>query len=414
MPIVNALRVGVALLLVAPHVTGQDYSDPKVVVRSYAGSGFYGFLDGKGTATMFNKPADVVAAPSGNLFVWDEENRCIRRIDPQVNVTTFVGGALNCYPPPGSGSNVCIAISDLQIDPKQNLLARSYDWGTGKKLLRIDQDSSAHLTNSWPNFTGDLCFEAAGTGYYTDSVGNRVYVIRTNGVVEILAGSGNMGSRDGTGIFSSFFGPGPIAVNSSGEIYLYDGGNRLIRKITPSGEVSTIAGKLGVYTPSDGYGTNASMLVYGMVFDTKDNLIMACGKSVRMMDPTGKVTTIAGSFTDAGFVDGGAADARFAFACSVCVVGNTIFVADRDNHVIRSIVAPSGPEPDTADLSIGLYPGITLASGSIGRRYSIQTSADAQSWLPTATITVDKLPFLWLDTNAVGQSNRFYRALLLP
>src|SRR5712692_2238852 len=81
----------------------QNYDTNNVVVQTFAGSGFYGYFDGKGTQTMFNGPSAVVADSSGNLFVADTGNGRIRKITPDGTVSTFVGGGNSQT---GYGTNV--------------------------------------------------------------------------------------------------------------------------------------------------------------------------------------------------------------------------------------------------------------------------------------------------------------------
>src|SRR5713226_10023578 len=83
----------------------QNYDTNNVVVQTFAGSGFYGYFDGKGTQTMFSGPYSVVADSSGNLFVSDQGNSRIRKITPDGTVSTFAGGGTQ---PTGYGTNVAL------------------------------------------------------------------------------------------------------------------------------------------------------------------------------------------------------------------------------------------------------------------------------------------------------------------
>src|SRR6266436_1190525 len=83
----------------------QNYDTNNVVVQTFAGSGFYGYFDGKGTQTMFWGPSSVVADSLGNLFVADIGNARIRKITPDGTVSTFVGGGTQQT---GYGTNVSL------------------------------------------------------------------------------------------------------------------------------------------------------------------------------------------------------------------------------------------------------------------------------------------------------------------
>src|SRR5215510_1862472 len=85
----------------------QNYDTNNPVVQTFAGSGFYGYLDGEGTQTMFNNPLAVVADSSSNLFVLDAGNARIRKITPNGTVSTFAGGGSGTLP--GYGTNVSLS-----------------------------------------------------------------------------------------------------------------------------------------------------------------------------------------------------------------------------------------------------------------------------------------------------------------
>src|SRR5437899_10934213 len=82
---------------------GQNYDTNNPVVQTFVGSGFYGYLDGQGTQTMFNNPSAVVADSSSNLFVLDNSNYRIRKVTPDGTVSTFAGGGSGAIP--GYGTN---------------------------------------------------------------------------------------------------------------------------------------------------------------------------------------------------------------------------------------------------------------------------------------------------------------------
>src|SRR6266487_2643572 len=103
------MKLKIILARVATAVTldwqakAQTYDTNGVVVQTFAGSGFSGYLDGVGQLTMFNNPNAIVADSHGNLFVWDHGNNLVRKIAPDATVTTFAGGGLQDT---GIGTNV--------------------------------------------------------------------------------------------------------------------------------------------------------------------------------------------------------------------------------------------------------------------------------------------------------------------
>src|ERR1035441_1277869 len=108
----------IALCAVCQVAQTQIYDTNNEVVQTFAGSAFYGYLDGVGQQTMFYNPQAVVKDSSGNLFVWDIENYRIRKITPGATVTTLAGvgslsGIGNPYPMPGYGTNVYLPAPEM-------------------------------------------------------------------------------------------------------------------------------------------------------------------------------------------------------------------------------------------------------------------------------------------------------------
>jgi ribosomal protein S11 len=159
-----------------------------------------------------------------------------------------------------------------------------------------------------------------------------------------LAGSASIGSADGTGAAARFSSPEGVAADSQGNIYVTDSVNNTIRKITPGGTVTTIAGQIGVKGSTDGTGTNASFyLPTGIAVDTNGNLYVAdeFNDTIRKITPVGTnwvVSTLAGQVGMAGLIDGQGTNAQFATPTGVAVdsAGN-VYVADVANDVIRQI-----------------------------------------------------------------------------
>ncbi|HXR47596.1 MAG TPA: hypothetical protein VN784_09165 [Candidatus Limnocylindrales bacterium] len=163
-----------------------------------------------------------------------------------------------------------------------------------------------------------------------------------------LAGSVSIGSTDGTGAAARFAGPSGVAADSQGNIYVTDSGNNTIRKITPGGTVTTIAGQIGVKGSTDAMGTNASFnLPTGIAVDTSGNLYVAdeFNDTIRKITPVGTnwvVSTLAGQVTNAGLIDAMGTNAQFSTPTGVAVDGaGNVYVADVANDVIREI-SPAG------------------------------------------------------------------------
>jgi hypothetical protein len=230
--------------------------------------------------------------------------------------------------------------------------------------------------------------------------------------VEVFVGSGNSGAIDGNGLFTSFDSPSLVVADASDNIYVWDSGNRLIRRINQNRDVVTIAGGASGGGELDGVGRNTSFnFIYSMVADNSGNIYFACGTSIRKMDAMTNVVTIAGSFTQSGYTNGAGDLARFGFASGVCLSQGMMFVADPLR--VRNITFnPSSQPVLPANLQLSTYPGLHI-TGTVGRTYQIQTSPDLTNWTTTATLLLTANPYLWIDQSPTWGS-RFYRAFLLP
>jgi sugar lactone lactonase YvrE len=184
-----------------------------------------------------------------------------------------------------------------------------------------------------------IAVDNKGNVYFTDSDNNKICKISSEGVLSILAGSGEFGYADGIGNAAMFKFPTDVAIDNAGNLFVADAENHRIRKISPSGVVTTFAGS-GIPGNADGIGNAASFTAptgiavgsdgYLYVADTRNALI-------RKISPSGKVTTLAGSGTDA-YADGIGIAASFDSPTGVAVddTGN-VFVGDCGNHRIRKI-----------------------------------------------------------------------------
>ena len=195
-------------------------------------------------------------------------------------------------------------------------------------------------------FPGGVAWDAAGNLYVTDSGNSTIRKITPAGVVTTLAGlAGSSGSADGTGTAARFSWPSGVAADLSGNLYVADQNNLTIRKITPAGVVTTLAGLAGNSGSADGTGSAARFNnPYGVAADLSGNLYVADQNNltIRKITPVGVVTTLAGLAGRSGDADGLGAAARFAVPGLVSVnAGGTVAVADIDNNAIRTIT-PAG------------------------------------------------------------------------
>jgi len=275
---------------------------PAGEVTTFAGSGSSGSDDGTGTAASFNNPTGVAFDGDGNLYVTERYNHTIRKITPAGEVTTFAGSA-------GSSGS---------------------DDGTGT-AARFWQPTG-------------VAVDGDGNLYVADTSNNTIRKITPAGEVTTFAGSGSSGSDDGTGTAASFTQPQGVVFGGDGNLYVLDTGNRTIRKVTPAGEVTTFAGS-GSSGSDDGTGTAAGFgEVMGAAFDGDGNLYVADAgnNTIRKITPAGEVTTLAGSAGSSGSINGIGPAARFSSPRGVAVDGDgNLYVTDTYNSKIRK-VTPAG------------------------------------------------------------------------
>ena len=266
------------------------------LVSTVAGSGAPGSDDGIGTGATFDDPVGVAADAAGNIYVGDFDNHKIRRVSPFGEVSTFAGSGTQ-----GSNDGTGTAASFL-----------------GPTGVAVDGDDNV---------------------YVADYGNHTIRKISPAGEVTTFAGIGSPGSADGTGTSAEFDSPRAVALDTDGNIYVADALNHAIRKITPSGEVTTFAGD-GMIGSDDGPGTVASFnFPSAVAVDADGNVYVTDtnNHSIRKITPSGEVTTLAGNGTD-GAQDGTGATATFSspFGVMVDATGN-LYIADRGNHTIRKI-----------------------------------------------------------------------------
>ncbi len=166
--------------------------------------------------------------------------------------------------------------------------------------------------------------------------------------ITTLAGlAGNPGSTDGTGAAARFRFPLGAALDANGNVYLADADNHVIRKITPEGVVTIMAGRAGVSGAANGAAAEATFNTPSAVaVDNAGNIYVAdtLNHAIRKISPEGAVTTLAGTAGESGSVDGNGANARFSGPQGLAMRPgeSALYVADTNNHTVRQIVVTTG------------------------------------------------------------------------
>lgn len=271
-------------------ITGSSF-------MTLAGSiGASGSADGTGSAARFSAPSMITAAPDGTVYVFDKG--AIRKITASGVVSTLAGTV--------------------------GVYGQTDGTGTAAQFFII---------------CGSLAVDAAGV-VYVGELTNTLRKVTPSGVVSTLAGLANSdGSADGTGAAARFYRIVGLAVDAGGVVYAADQ-NNTIRKITPAGVVTTLAGAASGTGFSDGTGAAARFASpSGLAFGPDGALYVGDNTTLRRITTTGTVTTLAGFPDSRIYINGPVPQARFAGGPLVIGVGSdgAVYVIDISSNDIRVI-----------------------------------------------------------------------------
>jgi sugar lactone lactonase YvrE len=232
------------------------------------------------------------------------------------------------------------------------------DSPTGNVVITIAGNGKAGYLNGTGsgvefNSPVSLILDAQSNIYVADKNNNRIRIIRTGNLVGDFAGNGIAGNKNGLADSAEFNNPQGVLVDAQGNVYVSDTYNYSIRKIS-SGQVSTFAGN-GQSGFMDATGTNAQFVYpQGMALDQQGNIYVADNTRIRMITPSGVVSTLAGTGVS-GYNDGSGLVAQFNGASAVATdAGGNVYVADFGNNRVRKIT-PTGAVSTLAGTGISGY-----------------------------------------------------------
>ncbi|PFH04375.1 NHL repeat-containing protein [Collimonas sp. PA-H2] len=318
-----------------------------------------GSSDGSGNNVRFNQPTGIAADAGGNLFVSDTGNNTIRKITAAGVATTVAGSAGNAGSTDGAALSALLnQPGGIAVDGAGNLYVADTRNNTIRKVSAAGIVStlagSAGQSGQADGLAGNARFnqpwgvvlDPAGNLYVADTGNDTVRKVSPAGLVTTLAGAaGNAGSQDGAGSNAQFNLPQGIAIDSAANLYVADTGNNTIRKLTQAGVVSTPAGTAGNSGSSDGSGQRASFSQpNGIVVDSSGNIRVADSGNqlIRSVSASGVVSTLAGAAGNAGATDGSGNKARFSLPKGIASdAANNMYIADTGNNLLRK-VTPGG------------------------------------------------------------------------
>ena len=364
-------------------------------VTTLAGNGTAGYVDGTAGASQFNSPTGVFVDNTGSVFVSDWLNNYIRKISPSAVVTTLAGSGFPGYAD-GFGTSVRFQYPNgIVVDSHGNIFIADRMNQLIRKINPLGEVTTFAGTYGVPGFANGvgtsarfnrpsaLAIDQFDNIYVTDFNNHRIRRITPSGNVTTVAGSGSAGYANGSALSARFNSPTGVAIDYQGNIYVSDY-NHAIRKISLDGVVSTIA---GTNAPgyADGNGTNARFnFPHHIVVDNSGNLYVTdvSNHRIRKITSSGVVSTIAGSVP--GFSDGNGNLARFnsPYGIALDALGN-IYIGDLGNHRIRKLT-PSSVMNYSAAWSGTVFPeGVT----NVGEISATQTiSLTSTEWTPAIAI----------------------------
>ncbi|WMW80542.1 hypothetical protein RF679_18165 [Undibacterium cyanobacteriorum] len=333
---------------------------PAPAIASLIAGSYYGAGNANGslTAASITAPAGAVTDSVGNMFFVDSSDSTIRKVTPSGSVTSYAGvsGKRGTNDGPRDSANFTTPMG-LAIDAQDNLYVSDVGVNNIRKISNAGVVTTvagiASDTLEVVNGTANTAKFAAPFALAVDST-NNIYVIEntgrlrkisSSGIVSTLAGPDQLfarGASDGSGANVRFNSPKGIAIDKDNNIFIADTNNGTIRKITPSGLVSTYAGKAGSLGSTDGsINTALFSSPRSLRFDKQGNLyvVEAANNVIRKISSAGIVSTVAGNANAVGaYVDGVGGIARFNFPRDITfdLAGNA-YVSDLSNSTIRKI-----------------------------------------------------------------------------
>ncbi|PTY05691.1 hypothetical protein DB347_15100 [Opitutaceae bacterium EW11] len=333
-------------VLVESAIAATNYSTP------YTFWTLAGETKGTFDGARFNSPLGITVDPDGTVYVADSGNHVIRKVSPTGDVTTWAGKLGSAGSNDGASGEARFSYPQgLAMDASKNVyVADSHN----RTIRKISADGTVSTVAGSTAVVGSvdgvgaaagfglLCgvaCDASGNLYVADASYHNIRKVSISGEVTTLAGSaGNLGSANGIGSTARFNAPQGVAVAADGTVYVADTGNCIIRKIAVDGTVSTYAGKAGYSGSTDGPAGEARFAVpTAIAVDSAGTLFITdLNGTIRKITADGEVSTVAGAPNQLGSGDGTGRAAGF-FGPAGVLVGTQgwLYIIDSSANAVR-------------------------------------------------------------------------------
>ena len=332
-------------------------------VSTFSGNASPGFTNGNISTATFNMPFGMCRDKHENIYVADGGNHCIRKITPEGIVSTYAGTGIAGYKDGAKEEAQFNSPTNLCVDDSGNVYVSDFENHCIRKITSIGKvitiagsgvagflDGAASLAKF--DFPRGICMDKKGNAYVGDSWNHRIRKIDPKGNVTTYAGGGNVMGDESVGSYvdakdtaARFYTPCGLAIDKAGNIFVADAYNHRIRKISTDRMVTTVCGSGPTGKGKGGYADGDFA---NAIFNTPTEIAISpqgdiyisdtFNHMVRKLDLKGVVSIIAGN-GKAGFTNGAGTDAQFDFPRSVVLdeTHNKLYVTDFKNNAIRLI-----------------------------------------------------------------------------